>query len=1076
MGSYVLGLDLGTTSVGWAAIELDSRGEFIGLAKIHDGAKLRPAIGSRVFEAGVDGLGQGAKEATKNALRREKRGLRRTIRRRAARRRAMMAKLLQLGWVPNDTEARQAWVHTDDAIYPYKLRAKGLQEKLTLQEFARALYHLAQRRGFQSNKKSAKKKEEDGAIKEAIARLRKELGGQTLGEFWHEQLSRTEPEHRGQPIRNRSESYHWVADRAMYEDEFQRLWKQQENYHPAALTGDLKARFEQILFFQRNFELSNRKKRKVIGRCSLIPGQQRCSLADRRAQEFRLLQKVADLMLVDSHKRIPLTAEQRQIVLRELAVNSKRSFDQLRKALQLPDTVKFNLEFDGNDDLLGHAIDSMLAKATIFGKDEWLALDESRREAIWARIRKYLDSDESQESLLVDLKAMGVAPKKPDAIDDIRVPDSHVAYSVMALDRLLPFMREGKNLYTAIKDAGFVRSWKVLRELPLPDKAHDFDIRNPIVRAVLFQVRKVVNSLIRELGKPQEIVIEFARDLKARKERRQEMQQEMAIRQRENDRYCEYIASQLGYAGPENVKPVELMKFRLWKEQNFRCPYSGQTIDFDQLLGSRRGDTEIDHILPRSLSFDDSLNNKVVCLTASNRDKGQRTPFDWLSGDAERWHRVESTIDHWNPQRRSRDRRVEDKDATQPLLRANPGKWERFYVTKEQIETDYTPTQLLNDTSSISVEVHKYLSRLYPARRTEAELTHTTATAVRTTKGGVTAQLRRFWGLDRLLSGETDIKNRDDLRHHTLDAVVVALTGPKMIQTITRQLQARVNKPRGERYVLETPWPEFVTTLDQALDQVVVSHRVNRAVRGRLHEETFYHRHIDSSTKEERFSVRKRLSESFSKGNIESIVDPTIRGLVLKHFEDNEENPKKAFAKVPLTLTWTDAKTQAKRSIVIRHVRIWTDKATILLRGTHWVRPDENHHISFFRVPENGKWIRYVCSRYEAAQRLAQKHPIITRQHPDFPDAEFIMSLSKKESLLIADENKQEQVCRVMTLGSGTAGRYDDVDVWLFVHNAADRTPSRERDIRIRSLKKFAAMNPRKVTIDTFGRIRWAND
>ena len=154
---YRLGLDMGTNSIGWAAIELDENSTPSGILD----------MGVRIFPDGRQDSksGDGASNA---ARRREARGQRRRIDRYENRRKKFMSLLIQHGLMPHDQSERKSLERLD----PYKLRVNALgSNKLPAHHIGRALFHLNQRRGFKSNRKSEKRDDDTGPIKKAAKEL-----------------------------------------------------------------------------------------------------------------------------------------------------------------------------------------------------------------------------------------------------------------------------------------------------------------------------------------------------------------------------------------------------------------------------------------------------------------------------------------------------------------------------------------------------------------------------------------------------------------------------------------------------------------------------------------------------------------------------------------------------------------------------------------------------------------------------------------------------------------------------------------------------------------------------------------
>ncbi len=262
MQSYTLGLDIGSNSIGWALV--DPKNEKI------------VGAGVRVFQEGVDRDTKGA-EISKNATRREARGARRSRKRRNYRKDKLLRMLVRAGLLPAEQEELEKKFETD----PYILRAKGLEGKLKAHEFGRVLYHINQRRGFWSNRKTSKSKDDGVVIKEAteLSKAIKGAGCRTLGEYF----SKADPhEYR---IRG-----HYTF-RSMYEEEFEELWKTQAQYHDV-LTDELKRQVkDETIFYQRPLRWDP----ETIGDCDLEPGHKRCPRSNYFARRFRILQTVNNL-------------------------------------------------------------------------------------------------------------------------------------------------------------------------------------------------------------------------------------------------------------------------------------------------------------------------------------------------------------------------------------------------------------------------------------------------------------------------------------------------------------------------------------------------------------------------------------------------------------------------------------------------------------------------------------------------------------------------------------------------------------------------------------------------------------
>ncbi len=542
MSHITLALDLGPTSIGWALLNEEAR-QIIG-------------AGVRVFPEGVDRDKQGG-EIPKNQARRVARGARRQIARRAKRKRLLRQSLVLANLLPNvaglpaNDPNRRAW---EDAEFqtadPYELRARALRERLDPHEIGRVFLHISQRRGFLSNRKTDKakdkKKETEGMLLQ-ISELQQRIDQSklgTLGAYLGDRLQVSPQE------RIRKQHTH----RQMFLDEFEEIWTAQRRFHPELLTDALKhgesgptisprpplrsgggveellARFgiHGVMFFQRPIYWP----KSVVGHCEIDPKQKRCRRADRAAQEFRLLQEVNNLRIISGGGEIlELTEGQRDQLLESLSEKESLEFNAIRKKLGLFENDGFNLEAGKRTKLQGFETDAKIANKKCLGK-VWFEYAEQKKTAI---VRSLLEDDEvrfrqraAEEFQLTD--------EQIERLQDVNLPDGYSSYGLQTIEKLLPFMRKGLPLSSrdgrpcAIREAGFLRLWerpgKKGQFLPEPP-----EMTNPIVRQAIFEVRKVVNAIIREFGKPEAVHIELARDVKGTKAQRDRLTEDMRERE-----------------------------------------------------------------------------------------------------------------------------------------------------------------------------------------------------------------------------------------------------------------------------------------------------------------------------------------------------------------------------------------------------------------------------------------------------------------------------------------------------------------------------------------------------------------
>jgi CRISPR-associated endonuclease Csn1 len=364
---YRLALDLGTTSIGWAMLRLNTIDAPVA-----------------VIRAGVRIFGDGRKPSDGSSLavtRRDARAMRRNRDRKLKRKAKLMRALIELGFFPQDELARRAL----DTLDPYALRAKALDHELTPGEFARAIFHLNQRRGFKSNRKADKKDNESGALKTAIRFLRNALEtdkARTVGEW----LARKHAERA--PVRARyrenrlvrpdgktkiEKSYDLYIDRAMVEHEFDAIWVKQLSQNPQLFSANARDLLKGILFHQRPL------KPVKPGRCSLLPDEERAPLALPSAQRFRICQELNNLtILTPDGLEQSLSLAQRDLLATELGMCSHRTFTQIAKTLKLGGRADFNLSDAKRDRLKGDLTSTILSSNEMFGQ-QWHALPIERR-------------------------------------------------------------------------------------------------------------------------------------------------------------------------------------------------------------------------------------------------------------------------------------------------------------------------------------------------------------------------------------------------------------------------------------------------------------------------------------------------------------------------------------------------------------------------------------------------------------------------------------------------------------------------------------------------------------------------
>lgn len=1032
----VLGLDLGPASLGWALV---------------DEAECRlVAAGVRVFPEGVARDSKGA-ELSKNAQRRARRQARRQLYRRRQRRAQIKALLSDAGMWPTLEQMATA--------DPYRLRARGLDEPLTLRQLGLAVAHLAKRRGFKSSRLGSTDESSEfytnlHALQAAIDEKHR-----TLGEYL-DHLRRSAGECREHLVRLRGRR----TLRTMHEREFDAIWRAQQPHHPATLTDALRDKLRTVIFYQRPLKPWD----EMVGLCELEPRERRCPAAHRAAQRFRMLAEVNNLRLIDARgMESPLPQDARAKLTNALAAREKMTFDQIRKALGLAESQRFNLENGKREYLWGNRTDHALRHKDLFGK-RWDALDEATREAV---VHAVLTEDDPLVLVERAVTEWGLSADAARELSALKLQRGYVGFSLKALRKLLPWMEAGMLLrsrdgeQSAMGRAGYLgrdqRTARAVERLPAPPE----DLRNPIVLAALNQTKRLVNAVIAEYGRPSAIHVELAREAQGSIEERKERAYDNARRRKEREKAADAIRELAAAQGLRIAHPTrnDIERYRLWADQGETCPYTGEKIPQSKLFSS---EYEVDHILPYSRTLDNSYNNKVLCSTRANSDKGQRSVWEWLGeSNPERFEAVIQRTRH--------------------LWALGQGGKARKFAQKSCELDDFIARQL-NDTGYITRQVAGYLGQL--------------GIRVVCLRGQTTADLRWRWGLDGLLRDDrAERKAREDHRHHAVDAVVIALTDRSRLQALARlgkgdrRAEARlaqrekggsVDKATGEVTAYPGPWASFRADVRAVIEAVNVSHRPRRRVSGELHQDTVYG---PTGTPGE-FVRRVRLN-ALSIDDFLNIRDRAVRAVVgarlrehgidtgalfstgrrerSKELKDAWDKAVDAAFATPLPMRTTEA--DPGRAPAIQRVRVVRSDLTIQpldKAGARAVKPGSNHHVSIFEtVKDKGKRVRVDVwtTRLEAARRAATARPLISRKHPDIPSARFLFALTPGD-LVLADFGGGMALYRFKT-GASTQGQ-------LYFVNARDARKDSDLEVFVAKASTTSKYHVRPVVVDLLGRIR----
>ena len=1079
---YRLGLDLGTNSIGWAAIRLDDNGEPCGILN----------LGVRVFPDGRD-----AKSKESNAAsRRVARGARRRRDRYQKRRADLLKTLVEYGLMPDDERQRKALAGRHD---PYELRARALDDPLSPHELGRALFHLNQRRGFKSNRKAEQDSDgESGVIKQAAEALEDQMvatDASTLGQFLHQQ--RLE----GKPTRFRNQStgatakYDFYPTREMLVDEFDQI-RTEQKLHQSLSAEQWDVLRNQIIFFQRPLRPVD------PGWCQFEADEPRAARALPVAQEFRMLQEVNNLRIrVGIEPESRLNSDERAHALERLRSGKDINLAKPTRDLKLPSQTTFNLARGGRNIVKGDETAVRLMKEkgrkgqTLFGA-RWLKLPLDERNEI---VRFLLDTEDPETVRRKALAAWSLDKGQAKAVADIGMPPGYSNLSEKAIRKLLPHMQRGRVFSDAVLDAGYehhsdFRSDQAHDYLPYygavlkrdaigadPNKDPAIDgepvrygrFPNPTVHIGLGQIRRVVNRLIEVYGKPEDIVVELARELKWNRDQKQRHQQQQKEGEARNQRFEEMLQS----AGQQST-PLIRQKLRLWEEQGspqaLVCPYSGHQLSFEMVVSSQ---TEIDHILPFSQTLNDSMANKVVCTVKANRDKGDRPPHEAFGHNPSGYDYEEI---------RARAAALPDNKRW---------RFEKDAMEKFEADRDFLDRQL-NETSYLARTACQYLAYLYDEKIEGRR-------RVRAVPGYMTALLRRGWCLNGMLrvtpAGEiVRSKQRDDHRHHAIDAFVVANTTQGLLQQFARAAGSNYNVEERLSAVAGSvlPWESFDREdLRPFLDRLVVSYKPDHGTRGQhgrttgqLHNDTAYGLVELSKTGPSEVVVRKPLT-ALKRSDLTPVPDgkPTkgvrdlaLRAALLKLWDEVGGKT----ADLAHQAASVGVLVNGRRHLV-RRVRVLGKETVIPVRdgdGTAYkgYKSDGNEFVDIWEVrtsrDKSGNWQTawklVAVPTFHANQPsfdIEKFRPTVSRGtykgRPD-PTAKLLMRIHRNDIGALGTRDDRRIVC-VRKFGNGY--------VVLDDHNEADvdgreRRGEIERNNGLRATR-LRELGFRKVHVDEIGRV-----
>lgn len=924
-------------------------------------------MGVRIFSDGRDPKTLASLAATRRSARQARRRRDRVLKRKNK----LVRELIRFGLMPIDLAERKALTSLD----PYELRAKGLAEKLEPHHLGRAIFHLARKRGFRSGRKDLQTEEnarETGKIRGGIDNLRTLMlnaGCPTMGAYlWSLHEKRL-------PVLARPANdgtYPIYLGRELIAEEFDALWAAQAHHHPTLLNENARVTLRDTILFQR-------KLRPVKpGKCLYERDQDRALLAHPLSQRFRILQELANLRIrVSASQERSLTLDERDRLLDVLAQGGDALNDRgfltwakIRTLLSLPKKCAFNLDVNGRKGLKSDSVSIGLCAANALGA-RWHRLTSTEQDRFLHQLREVERRDDLQEKL----REYELSDRQLACIFSVlaRMPDDHGSLSLKALSKIVPALERSVLHYSdAVIAAGYtdhsqfydgevrpalpyygqvLTGYTQPHDLPSadPNEQEYGRISNPTVHVGLNQLRRVVNAIIKRYGHPKQIILEVAREMGLSGEKRRELER----KQRENQERNEKFASELTRLGVKNSRENR-QRLQLYYEiasndpLGAACIYTGTRISLTKLFSD---EVEIDHILPFSRSLDDGMGNKLLCTRQANRDKKNQIPheaFGALPGYD--WEAILERAERLIPYKAKRFR----ENALQEFLK----------------DSDFLARHL-NDTAYFSRAAKEYLGAICPPN------------CIWVSTGRLTSLVRAKWGLNDVLSAK-GIKNRNDHRHHAVDAAVIGACDRSVIKAMADA--ARNAEEHGEQRVLErlsTPWSAFRDDVRHTVSRIVVSHKPDHSISGGLHNETIYGLAEGPDAKgRSRVVHRIPVVTLKNRDDIEKVVDETLRRQIAAATEMSEGKEFKS------------ALTKFSEASKVRRVRIIEPYSVQAIRNPHrdqpkFVRTDGNFCYEIARN-DAGKWIGSAVSLLAAnrlkkldAKRGINGDPLLMRLHVD---------------------------------------------------------------------------------------------
>jgi len=829
----------------------------------------------------------------------------------------------------------------EQKLEKYNLRTKSLKGQIDLEHLAIVLQEI----NNQINNSSGYL----GAISDRSKELY--FNKITVGEYFYNQLKEN-PHTR---LKNQ------VFYRQDYFDEFEKIWEKQKGFH-SELTDELKKEIRDvIIFYQRRLKSQKHlisycefeDKHKVIPKSSLL------------FQEYRIWHNLNNITIFHKPSRTKyksIDQEAKELLFEELNIKGDlKENDVLKILFDKPKEYEINyekiegnrtnaelykvyqkiLEFEGEEydfkkikadeinDIVSTKFLELGINTDILSFDAEIRGNDFDKQAIMQLWHLLYSSEDEQKLIERITEKFGFKKEYARLIANISLQADYGSLSSKAIRKILPHLKEGNTYDVACVHVAYNHSSSLTaEELKNRILKNNLDLlpknslRNPIVEKILNQMVNLINAVIEDedLGKPDEIRIELARELKKNAKERAKMTTNINKATARHEKIRKILQTEFGIT---KVTRNDIIRYKLWEElekNGYKTLYTNTYVPKEELFSKK---IDIEHIIPKAKLFDDSFSNKTLSVRQVNIDKSNDTAYDFLKEKLNK--------DDFESYLARIKKLYNDKNISK-------AKYNKLLMKNSEIPDGFIDRDLRNS---------QYIAK--KAKQMLEEVVRT----VNTTTGKITDRLRRDWQLINIMkelnlpkyeklgltetiqgkNGQPEIRikdwtKRNDHRHHAMDALTVAFTSYSHVQYLNN-LSARQNekhkkyhtvygieqkylyRDKNKKLLFKPPMPikEFRDEAKKYLENILVSFKAKNKVvtrnknyikgkdepqktltpRGQLHKETVY-------GKIQRYETKLvKVGTKFDLNMIKQVAKQSYREALLARLAEFEGNPKKAF-------------------------------------------------------------------------------------------------------------------------------------------------------------------------------------